>query len=87
MPSRLQNLICKGALLGSVLALTACATASPPQPPVVAREVKLTPLPASVLSIGLKPSEEWQAKACSLLSRLDTFSGSETSTCNDSSTR
>ncbi|CAM3667163.1 hypothetical protein DETS111669_21525 [Delftia tsuruhatensis] len=68
-------------LLSSAL-LAGCATNSPPQPPVVAREIQLTPLPASVRSIGLKPSADWQARVSNYLSRVEDFSGSETSTCN-----
>ncbi len=73
-------------LLSSVL-LAGCATNSPPQPPVVAREIQLTPLPASVRSIGLKPSADWQARVSNYLSKVEDFSGSETSTCNACSTK
>ena len=74
-------------LLLSSAMLVGCATSLPPQPPVVAREIQLTPLPASVRSIGLKPSADWQARVSNYLSRVEDFSGSETSTCNACSTK
>lgn len=87
MLSRLKNRLFKLALLLSVSALVACASSLPPQPPVVVREVKLTPLPASVHSLGLKPSGDWQARVSNYWSRVEAFSNSETSTCSDCSTK
>lgn len=82
MPTRLKNALWKAALLSSAATLAACASNSPLPPPEVAREVRLTPLPANVRSLGLKPSGDWQERVQSYLSRVEDFSRSETSTCS-----
>ena len=61
------------------LLLAACATGSPsqPLPPVVGPGVKLTPLPASVTEIDLKPSVGWREKVRNYLLKLEAFSINE----------
>ncbi len=62
-----------------LLTLAACATSSPPRPPVVVEPIRLTPLPASVTEIDLKLSEPWRERASKWLQKLEDFSISETS--------
>ncbi len=71
----------------SALLLASCANNSKLPPPVVARGVQLTPLSASVQSIASTNSDAWQAKVSSYFKKVEVFSGSETSTCSDCSTR
>ena len=66
-------------LIAVLLTCAACATSSPPQPPVVVQPIQLTPLPASVKEIDLKASEDWRARASRWLQKLDDFLISETS--------
>lgn len=82
MRTRLKNWLYKAALLLSATTLVACASSSPLQPPEIVREVQLTPLPATVRSLGLKPSGDWQARVQSYLQRVEEFSSSATSTCS-----
>ena len=87
MRSRLKNWCCRAALLSSAATLVACASNSPPPPPEMVREVQLTPLPANVRSLGLKPSGDWPARVQNYLQRVEDFSSSATSTCSDCGTR
>ena len=61
-----------------LLSLGACATNSPQPPQDPPRSIQLTPLPASVTQIGLKPSESWLAKVQSYLEKVEVFSNDAT---------
>jgi hypothetical protein len=63
-------------LLG--LMLSGCAANSPPSPPVLSRQVKLTPLPASVREIDFRSSEPYLLKALNWKLKVEALSSGET---------
>lgn len=74
MPSSNPSAPWKLAALTLLLALTACASSSPPLPPVIAKRPEATPLPASVSQIDPKSSELLLQRVESYLRKLDKLS-------------
>ena len=60
------------------LTLSGCAANSPPSPPVIASQVKLTPLPASVLGIDSRSSGLYLRRASDWRLRVEQLSSGET---------